>query len=94
MIAWRAWYADAREYRSRDVSVDALPRDGLQIVMVYLADGCREIKHGEYLWWDGAWHTAVTREEIPAGALVFPGSMMPDPEFEWLQREAFAAVEP
>lgn len=91
MNGWRAWYYDGTTIDSKNSSVDDLPEFGLQIIVEYLDPPFRNIYHGEFLYWDGVkWYTAVTREEIPIGAKIFPGLLIPDPEFEWLQREAFA----
>lgn len=92
MRGWRAWFADGRVFQSTTHGIDDLPREGLEIVVVYLADGYREILHGEYLFYRDGWGMTVTEDRIPDGARVFPGLMMSDGEFEWLQREAFDTV--
>jgi hypothetical protein len=92
MRGWRAWYANGDVFASTTHAAEDLPREGLEIVVEYLADGYREIHHGEYLYWLDGWHSAVREDAIPAGAIAFPGLLMSDGEFEWLQREAFEAV--
>lgn len=91
-MGWRVWYYDGTTRDSLETTVEGLPDYGLQIAVEYLENGYRNIFHGEFLYWDGAWHTALTEAEIPQGVKIFPGLQIPDPEFEWIQREAFASV--
>ena len=90
---WRAWYRDWRKFSSLDTSPDNLPREGLQIVMLYLdPPPYREVLLGaDYIVWTG--ETFISTMERPSEGIVFPGSYMEDWEFNRLQIDAFNAIE-
>jgi hypothetical protein len=87
---WRAYYADGRRLDSRTTAVADLPRDGLAAVVVYLDAPYKNIYHGEFIWHSrGEWGTALALFDAQVyGEYVFPGIMMPDADFDALQREA------
>jgi hypothetical protein len=93
---WRAWYSDGRSYTSRVMGVEALPREGLIAVVEYLPEGRKNIYHGEYIWHRGGkWGTAVAKFDAQVyGDQVFPGVLMPDADFERMQREAMESQWP
>ena len=95
-IGWRAWYANGRVYHSATTPADSLPGVGLQIVVVYLKPPYREVVYGsEFIYFlRGRWAAVPTLSDIPVGALVFPGSLIPDWKFDRLQRAAFDAMDP
>ncbi len=96
VIGWRVWYDDGRVIDARQAPWEALPADGVQLVMLYHAGGTRRVMQGnEYYWrWRSdfglVYAHADTRpdEARYPGAVILRGKWTSDENLARIEREA------
>lgn len=95
MDSWRAWYGDGSVYDSKSTRVEKLPREDLQVVMVYETPPYRRAVYGnDYIYWNGdSWHGTDDPNMIPDGARVFPGIEIRDATFRRILETAYDTLE-
>jgi hypothetical protein len=98
VIGWRAWYPGGQVFSSIDTRFEDLPSDGVQVIMLYHADGTRRVMQGNDYYWrvrsDFGLIYGHANEFDPARyphATVIRGKWTSDEDLAVIEREAMGA---